>query len=127
MLERDYLLGQIEQLAAFLAQVVLRRRAGQPVDDRELDAAIQSLVGLPLDAVLSLPLPALLATLEPAGDPTWTRTRLLARLLAERGDADGAAPHRRAFLLLDEVSRRTPTALAEEDEAALATLVQRLG
>ncbi len=111
MYRDDWLLGQLEDLAACLAAVAGFRRRGQPAEARvELEATARRALGLDPAVLVALSLPSVLDLLaaDEAPHRKGARTALAARLLAEiaailhmTGDPSAEATARRARELRD--------------------------
>ena len=100
MIERDYLLRQIHQLIAVLAQVLLRKQEGPPgAAQQALATGIESALGMPLGVLRSLGRTDLLALCAEGGTPSGEKMVALADLLREDERADGRA---RALWLYEE-------------------------
>lgn len=103
MYEDDFLLRQIRRAV----EAIARRALGEKVERAEVDDAVRDAVGLDLDTLDRLPLPALLALHVPTDDRSAERLRALGQLLlamAEAGEA-GERQRARGEALLDLVGR----------------------
>jgi hypothetical protein len=125
MLQRDWLMRQIEQAGRILGAIIAKVRSGQTTDVLGLfDQAYRPLLGVGSAALPYLSDEQLLDMLRPGGSPDDRRWPVLARLLAveadiheRRGSGGEALPRwRRAMLLLNRLGgeRQPDPGLAAE-------------
>jgi tetratricopeptide (TPR) repeat protein len=125
MLQRDWLMRQIEQAGRMLGAIIAKLRSGQTADVLGLfDQAYRPLLGVGAAALPYLSDEQLLDMLRPGGSADDRRWPVLARLLAVEADlyerqgarAEALARLRRAMLLLNELGgwpQREPELAAE--------------
>ena len=134
-MSRDYILRMIEQIAAMLASIMAKRRAGQVVEARQdLDSQCLRAIGLTLDNLKKLSPEAVAELLHEAGALRPVRAVTLAELLLveaewndeKMGALDSTSNRVHAFCLLAD----SIDALDAEDQsvyrAKLKTLAGKL-
>src|ERR1044072_6841755 len=137
-MQRDYIMRLIEQIAALVASIVAKERAGQyPEAKAEVDAKAHELIGMGLAALRKLSPEAVWQLLASSGGLRYGRAVILAELLlrdaaiadaTDRG-SDALLNRVHAFCLLSD----TVETLTVEDQAiyraklhALATQLRSL-
>jgi hypothetical protein len=121
-MQRDYIMRLIEQIAALVASIIAKERAGQyPEAKVEVDAKSRQLIGMSVDAVGKLSPEAVSQLLTSSGGLRYGRAVMLAELLlhdaaiseatSHAGDAVVSRIH--AFCLLSD----TIDTLTTEDQA----------
>jgi Family of unknown function (DUF6483) len=125
MLQRDWLMRQIEQAARILAAIIAKVTTGQTIDVLGMfDQAYRPLLGVGSTALPFLSDEQLLDMLRPGGSPDHRRWPVLAQLLAVEADVherrgarvEALARWRRAMLLLNELGgepQREPALAAD--------------
>src|SRR6476619_4279670 len=121
-MERDYIMRLIEQVAAVLASIIAKERAGQYVEAKaNVDEKARQVVGMGLGEIRKLPPEAVSQLLANSGGLRYGRAVILAELLLHDAvNADAAGDPREAllsrihaFCLLSETIEN----LTEEDRA----------
>ncbi len=121
-MERDYILRLIEQVAALLASIIAKERAGQYIEAKaDVDEKARQVVGIGLNQIRKLPPEAVWQLSASSGGLRHGRAVMLAELLLHdavvadaTGDCHEALVSRiHAFCLLSE----TVDNLTEEDRA----------
>jgi len=132
----DFTLRMIEQIAAMLATIVARKKAGQFTEARrELENACLDTVGLPLERIKGLSPEAVAKLMADAGALRHTRAVKLAELLlldAELLEAQGSpaqplASHVHAFCLLADAMPALNSGEQAFYRVKLDALADRLG
>ena len=136
MLKTDYILRLIEEAIRAVARAKDMRFVGENAAAKEtLDRTLEDLVGLPLEAVLALPLASLLDLLGGVERLDAAKALVVARLLFERGCVDESMGksreartcYRRSLALYDEVTQAAPAASElSEHEPVITDLLARL-
>lgn len=122
-MQQDYIVRQIQQLAAVLAQVLFRKRAGEVEDAQTvLEAGIAEALGCDLEVVHGLGRDALEAMCAP-GEPLAGETALaVAEVLAEDREPSG----RRRALWLYEIALEAGEAVPFDVHDRIEALRQSL-
>ena len=121
MIQRDYVLRQVHQLAQVLAEVLFRARSGSHEDAQaHLADGLASALGVELGDVLSMPREALVARCSPGGEVSGELALALADLLRE-SDAPGA---RVRALWLYRLARRSDAAVPLDLDDRIARLAR---
>ncbi|MDT7858024.1 hypothetical protein RQM47_15360 [Rubrivirga sp. S365] len=101
MVQQDFVLRQVQQLAQALAQALFHKRADQSEQAQgALAAGLESALGLELEVLCRLPREEVLALCLPDGARSDERAVAVADLLRE---TDSAAGQRRALWLYEAV------------------------
>jgi hypothetical protein len=84
---QDYIMRLVQQIAAMLAAIIAKRRAGQIAEARqEIEATCLQTIGLPLNTVRRMPPDALAQHLLASGGNRYPRAMMLAELLIQEAE-----------------------------------------
>lgn len=120
MVERDFILRQVQQLAQVLAQVLTLGRAGQAAEaQKALADGLEGVLGLPLDELRSLPREELLAMCASGGVLSGENGVAVADLLRED---EAAAGRERALWLYECAITSADTAVPFDVHQRIETL-----
>ena len=96
-MQRDYIMRLIEQIAALMASIIAKERAGKyPEAKAEIDEKARRTIGLSLDQVRKLSPEAVSQLLASSGGLRYGRAVILAELLmhdAKVSEANGQSSH----------------------------------
>jgi hypothetical protein len=132
MLQQDFILRAIHQVAAALARIMAAKKEGRWDDAlTDIEAGLTSITGMTAAQLAGLPLATILATLREHEDLGGESGGAVARLLIEHADileasgrGDGKVFRVKAFCLLDELGEAG--VLPPQHEETLRRLVERL-
>ena len=120
MIQRDFILRQIQQLVQVLAQVLTHKaaREAEPAQDA-IASGLREALGLDLDALRALSREELTARCAPDGELSDGRAVIVADLLREDADAEG---RRRARWIYEAVLAHGADAVPFDIHARIASL-----
>jgi hypothetical protein len=132
MLEQDFILRAVRQLAAALTRILAAKKEGRWDDAlTDIEAGLTSITGMTAAQLAGVPLATILATLREQEDLGGEGGGAVARLLVEHADVleasgrgEGKAFRVKAFCLLDELSEAG--VLPPQHEETLRQLVEQL-